>query len=1062
MRNNRSCREAVLCKALFAPRLPAAGRFSVLKEPNLNFQTLYSLHTCGLSSDRYFTHQHSFVEKKHFGANIALCAALHLLSMKFSSQYVWLFIANCLLLTANCFSQPVFLKSSSTSWADSVFNKLTPDQRIGQLFMVAAYSNDKVDTLGIRRLIDSCGIGGLIFMQGTPDKQVALTNYYQAKSKVPLMISIDGEWGLDMRLKNTVQFPRQMTLGAIPPEADSLIYLMGKEIARQCKRIGIHVNFAPVVDINNNPLNPVISSRSFGEDKFGVTRKSLLYMKGMQDAGVMAVAKHFPGHGDTDSDSHKTLPTVPHSRTRMDTLELFPFKKLFAEGVGGVMVAHLFLPAYDTSKNVASTLSPKVVTDLLKKELDFKGLIFTDALNMQGVAKFYKPGEVDVKAFLAGNDVLLFAENVPRAIREIKMAMARGEVTQQEVDERCKKILLAKQWCGLNKFRPIDTANLSADLNSYRSEYLNILLAENSVTLLQNKNQLIPLQNLDTLNIACVMVGAKQGNKFREMLSMYAPVKFFSLSKGARQWERDTLMKKLGGYNLVIVGIAGTLNNPDKNFGIDKENVDFIRKLAKRTKTIVDVFANVYAMSLLDSVDADAIIASYENSDRQMDLSAQMIFGGTSAKGQLPVTASKRFPMGAGLRTPAPIRYKYTVPEELGMDSKKLEMIDSLVLKGIKEKAFPGGQVFLAKDRKVFYYKSFGYHTYENKRAVKRDDIYDLASITKIASTTAAVMKLTDDQKIKLDDYLCYHLPELEGTNKMNISIREMMAHQAGLRDWIPFYQKTMKKGEYLPGIYSKVQSKEFPLRVATRLYMSASYTDTLWKNIIESPLNKKLEYKYSDLGLLFMWRIVEREAKMPIETYMHNSFYAPLGLSTMGFRPRDRFSLSRLVPTEYDIKFRKQLVVGDVHDPAAAMLGGVAGHAGLFSNANDLGVMMQMFVQKGEYGGRRYLDTATVAEFTKCQYCVDPSKGGDGNRRGIGFDKPETDPKKDSPICDCVSYLSFGHQGFTGTITWADPEKQLVYVFLSNRVYPAADNNKITRMGIRSAILRIVYGVMK
>jgi len=995
--------------------------------------------------------------------------------MGFAFRYSFSLFVICLCACAAVFSQPVFLRSSQsgetagTRWADSVMKVLTPDQRIGQLFTVAAFSNEKADSAGLRKLMDSCGIGGLIFMQGTPEKQVLLTNYYQLKSKIPLMISIDGEWGLDMRLKNTVQFPRQMTLGAIPLEADSLIYFMGKEVARECKRIGIHVNFAPVVDVNNNPLNPVISSRSFGENKYSVTRKSMLYMRGMQDNGVLAVAKHFPGHGDTDSDSHKTLPTVSHSKERLDTLELFPFKKLFSEGVGGAMVAHLFIPAYDTSRNVASTLSPKIVTGLLKEQMKFEGLIFTDALNMQGVTKFYKPGEVDVKALIAGNDVLLFSGDVPKAIAEIKNAMQQGEITQEEIDRRCRKILIAKQWCGLDKYVPIDTTNLERDLNSYRAEYLNILLAENAVTLLQNKNNIIPITNLDTLKIACVMIGTKKENKFSEMLSLYAPVKFFSLSRDSKQSERDTLQKRLLAFDLIIAGISGTLTNPDKNFGIDKENIDFIKILSradssgnKQRRVIVDVFANPYSLALLDSVDADAIIASYENNEYLMNLSAQVIFGGVSTKGRLPVTVSKRFPVGSGLTTPAPIRYKYTVPEELGMDSKRLEWIDTIVTKGIKEKAFPGCQVFLAKDRKVFYHRSFGYHTYEKKRPVKRDDIYDLASITKIASTTAAMMKLTDEKKIKLDDLLCDHLPELEGTNKMNINLREMMTHQAGLRDWIPFYLKTMKRGEYLPGIYNRTRTGVYTNRVAEKLYMNRSYADTIWQRVIESPVSDKHEYKYSDLGLLFMWRIVERRTGIPIEEYMSRQLYTPLGLSTMGFRPRERFPLIRIVPTEYDIKFRKQLVHGDVHDPAAAMLGGVAGHAGLFSDANDLGVIMQMYLQKGEYGGRRYIDSATVNVCTKCQFCAGPENGGNGNRRGIGFDKPETDPKKDSPICDCVSYLSFGHQGFTGTITWADPEKQLVYVFLSNRVYPDAENQKITKMGIRSNILKVVYGAMK
>lgn len=975
----------------------------------------------------------------------------------------------CLLLIISqwsllIFSQPVFLKPSPAyptplsekSWADSVFKSLTPNQRIGQLFMVAAYSNDKTDTAQIKKLIDSCGIGGLIFFQGGPKRQAWLTNYYQSVSKVKLLISIDGEWGLDMRLDSTVQFPRQMTLGAIPPNADSLIYLMGKEIAQECKRLGIHVNLAPVVDINNNPMNPVISSRSFGENKLSVARKSMLYMKGMQDAGILACAKHFPGHGDTESDSHKTLPTISHSKETIDTLDLYPFKELFKQGIGSVMVAHLFIPSLDTAKNTASTLSPKVVTDLLKNELKFEGLIFTDALNMQGVSKFYQPGQVDVKALLAGNDVLLFSEDVPKAIAEIKNAMTRGEITQDEIDRRCKKILMAKQWAGLNKYSPVDTTNLIRILNSYRSAYLNILLAENSVTLLKNDKKIIPLMNLDTLKIASVVIGTNSKNNFQEMLGYYSPVKNFILPKEPTQSQADTLLKKLRDYNLIIFGIAGN-NNPKQDFGITHQTVNFIRKANRKSKTIVSVFANAYSLQLFDTISdsTDAIILSYENNDYLMNLSAQMIFGGVSAKGKLPVTASANFSIGMGIKTPAPIRFKYTVPEDAGVDSKKLEALDTIIANAISEKAFPGGVIFFAKDKKVFYYKSFGYHTYENKRVVKRDDIYDLASITKIAATTAAAMQLVDKKKIKLDDYLCYHMPELEGTDKMNINLREMLTHQAGMKDWIPFFLKTLNKGEYKPGIYSKYKNNEFPYRVAEKLFINKNYPDTIWKRIIESPLSDKREYKYSDLDLLFMWRIVERETKMPMNEYLQKNFYSPLGLPTMGFRPRERFPLSRIVPTEYDVKFRKQLVHGDVHDPGAAMLGGVAGHAGLFSDANDLGVMMQLFLQKGEYGGKRYIDTATVSEFTKCQFCVD-------NRRGLGFDKPETDPKKDSPVCDCVSYLSFGHQGFTGTITWADPDKQLVYVLLTNRVYPDADNQKITKLGVRSALLRVVYGAMK
>lgn len=980
----------------------------------------------------------------------------------------------CLLLppTAYLFSQPVFLRPSplgegkGVRWTDSVFNSLTPDQRIGQLFMVAAYSNQKSDTAEIKKLIDSCGIGGLIFFQGGPKRQAVLTNQYQSVSKVPLLIAIDGEWGLNMRLDSTVQFPRQMTLGAMPPEADSLICLMGREIARQCKRLGIHINFAPVVDINNNPLNPVISNRSFGENKNEVARKAMMYMKGLQSGGVLACAKHFPGHGDTESDSHKTLPVISHSKAMLDTLDLYPFKELFKEGVGSVMVAHLYIPSLDTTPNTASTLSPKVVNDLLRTELGFKGLVFTDALNMKGVTKFFKPGEADVKALLAGNDVLLFSENVPKAIAEIKNAISRGEISQEQIDTRCKKILMAKEWAGLKKVSSIDTTHLIDDLNSSRSELLNILLAENSLTVLKNKNEVLPLKNLDTLKIASVGIGIYGGNKFQEMLGNYAPVKNFFLSREPKGREIDSLLSKLKNYNLIIIGIAGNNNAPKRDFGITDQSISFIQRATQQAKVVVDVFANPYSLAKFESITAlssgrvvggevDGLIMSYENTDYLMNLSAQLIFGGTSAKGKLPVTASEKFPYHAGINTEPPIRFKYTVPEEVGIDSKKLSLVDTVVFKGLSEKAFPGCVVFLAKDRKVFYCKAFGYHTYENKRAVKKDDIYDLASITKVAATTASVMKLAEEKKINPDDSLYRYLPELNGTNKMNISIREMMTHQAGLKDWIPFFLKTLDKGEYKPGIYSKVKTENFPYRVAEKLYINKNYPDTMWTRIIESPVSEKHEYKYSDLGFYFLYEIIERITKTPLNEYAQKNFYAPLGLTTMTYRPREKFPLSRIVPTEYDVRFRKQLIHGDVHDPGAAMLGGVCGHAGLFSDANDLGVMMQLFLQQGEYGGKRYIDTATVHHFTKCQFCKD-------NRRALGFDKPETNSSKDSPVCDCVSEKSFGHQGFTGTITWADPEKNLVYVFLSNRVYPDADNIKINKMGIRSAVLRAVYNAMK
>ncbi|MFN4234235.1 MAG: glycoside hydrolase family 3 N-terminal domain-containing protein [Bacteroidia bacterium] len=938
-----------------------------------------------------------------------------------------------------------------TRWVDSLMNVLTPDERIAQLFMVAAYSNkDEAHKQAILKLVSEYKIGGLIFMQGGPVRQAQLCNLYQSKSKVPLMIAIDGEWGLAMRLDSTIKYPRQMTLGAI--QNDTLIYLMGAEIARQCRRLGIHVNFAPVVDVNNNPLNPVISNRSFGEDKELVTKKASAYMRGMQDNRVLANAKHFPGHGDTDSDSHKTLPIINHPFSRIDTLELYPFKQLFNQGLGSIMVAHLYIPALDTTTNLASTLSPKVVNGLLKDSLGFKGLIFTDALNMKGVSKFYKPGYVDVKAILAGNDVLLFSEDVPTAMTEIKKAIANGEITQEQIDERCRKILMAKKWLGLDNYKPIKIENLYNDLNNTHAELINRKLSEAAITLLKNEKNLIPLMRLDTLRVATLTIGYKEPNKFQSTIDLYMASDHYFLHRDAQRVEVDTMLSKLSAYNLLIVNINNTNNSPTKDFGLSAHVNYVLQKLDSSADVIVNIAANPYILAKIPELKkCEAVIMSYEDNEYTQTYAAQAIFGGISISGKLPINATEDFKLGTGI-TIQKIRFKYTIPEDIGISSKYLSEIDSIALLGIRERAYPGCQVLVAKDGNVIYQKSFGYHTYENKRKVNNSDIFDLASITKIAGALPAIMKLVDEKKINIDDPLVYYMPQVKGSNKQYMCLREILAHQAGLKDWIPFYLATLKQGQYKEGIYDTKASDEFPYRVAEKLYIHKSYKDTIYKKIIESPINPKFDYKYSDLGYYFFHHIIEDITKEKLDEYVYKNFYLPLGMTTTGYNPRNRFDLRQIVPTEYDMAFRKQLVHGDVHDQGAAMLGGVAGHAGLFSCANDLAKLMQMYLQYGEYGGKQYISREVVDEFIRCQFCEN------NNRRGAGFDKPEPDSSKDGPTCKCVSYMSFGHSGFTGTYAWADPEYGIVYIFLSNRVYPDAENKKLIKMGIRTRIQQVIY----
>ncbi len=949
---------------------------------------------------------------------------------------------------------PPFLNGTNDAWVDSVFNSLTAEERIAQLFMVAAYSNrDSNHLKELDSLVCNYKIGGLIFFQGGPLRQAHMTNLLQSYSKTPMLIAMDCEWGLAMRLDSTVKFPRQMTFGAAGN--DTLVYEMGAEIASQFRRLGMHINFAPSVDVNNNPLNPVIGSRSFGENKQRVAKMGIEYMNGLQDNGILACAKHFPGHGDTDSDSHKTLPIINKSTERMDTLELYPFREMIRNGVGSMMVAHLYIPAYDTTTNQASTLSSKVVKDLLQDTLGFQGLIFTDALNMKGVSQFYEPGDVALRALLAGNDVLLFAENVPLAIDKIKIAVAEGRISMEEIDRRCKKVLRAKAWAGLNNYKPIELKNLYADLNTVKSEVIIRKAFSSAITVVSNKNNLLPLKNLDKLNIACVSIGDTSQNVFFSRAKDYASVKCFNIKSDADTVKFAELHALLQGFNLVVINIQNTNSQPARNYGITEQTVKFINRISDGRKIVLNVFGNPYTLTRIPGAElADAVVVSYEENNFTMDYTAQLLFGGIGAQGKLPVNVNELYRMSAGLST-KPIRLGYTIPEMMGYNANDFHKVDSIVMDGISKHAFPGCQVLVAQKGKVIYRKNFGGHTYEvNTLPVSNNSIYDLASVTKISATLPVIMELTDKKQLNMDAKLSKYLPGLMLTNKKDIVLRDMLAHQSGLKAWIPFYQNTLKEGKPDDFVYNKVQSETFPYRVAENMYIRKIYPDMVYTFIDESELGKK-EYVYSDLGYYYLKKIAEKLTAQSLDSYVKSNYYRKLGMSNTTYHPRDYFPLERLVPTEYDMSFRKQLIQGDVHDPGAAMQGGVGGHAGLFSNANDLAKLMQLYLNMGEYGAERYISEATLKEFTKCQFCAN------GNRRGLGFDKPEQNGKS-GPTCDCVSYLSFGHSGFTGTYAWSDPDKQVVYIFLSNRVYPDAENKKLIDMNIRTKVQEAVYEVVR
>lgn len=942
--------------------------------------------------------------------------------------------------------------SIQNKWVDSVFNSLTVQQRIGQLFMIAAYSNkDLKHVREIKELITNYNIGGLIWMQGGPVRQGKLANYYQTIAKTPLLYSIDGEWGLSMRLDSTPRYPKQMTLGAI--QNDSLIYYMGRQIARECKRLGIHVNFAPVADVNNNPLNPVIGMRSFGENKYKVAQKSYMYMAGMQDQRVMANGKHFPGHGDTESDSHKTLPYIGHSLERLDSLELYPFRYLFDRGLASVMVAHLNIPSLDTTSNLASTLSPKIVNELLKNKMAYKGLIFTDALNMKGVSKFYPPGIVDVKALLAGNDVLLFSGNVPKAIEEINKAIQEGSITQEEIDVRCRKILQAKYWCGLNNKQEIVTRNLVKDLNTKQSEELNDKLAEASVTLLKNENNFLPLRGADSLRIVEVSLGVEEPNTLGNTLKNYAYVEHVGLSHTAKPEEIRKAFERIRESDIVVVQINKATLKEENNYGVGNQTLKIMDSISRLKPSILVMMTNPYLLNKITSIsNFRSVLVAYEYLPSLLRASANAIMGNITVNGRLPVS-TVHYKSESGLTIKALDAENKNNLKEAFM-RKKFGAIDSIALAGIREKAYPGCEIVAMKDGQIIYQKSFGKYTYnKDSKVVDNGTLYDLASLTKIIASSLALMKLSSDSLFDYKKTLGSYLPYLAGTDKENIVIEDVLAHQAGLQAWIPFYLRTIQKnGDYKSGIYSKEPSEEYPTPVAKNLYVLKSYHDSIYKRIITSKVQNQGKYLYSDIGYYFMQQIIEQQSQKKLNEYVED-MYRSIGVG-LTYLPLNYFSKMQIAPTENDEKFRKQIVQGYVHDPGAALLGGVAGHAGLFGNALDVAKIMQLYLNKGELNGIRVLDSNVVKDFTSCHFCP-------RNRRGLCFEKPETDSKKESPVVQECSVESFGHSGFTGTFAWADPKNNLVVVFLSNRVYPSADENKLAKNGIRGKIHKAFYDAL-
>lgn len=954
------------------------------------------------------------------------------------------------------------LSDSGQHWVDSVFQTLTPEQKVGQFFMVATFSNrhDQHHYQYIEHLIQTNHIGGLIFFQGGPYRQAVLTNRYQALSKVPLLIGIDGEWGLGMRLDSAMGFPKQMSLGAI--RDNELIYRMGAEIGRQCQRLGIHINFAPVSDINSNPANPVIGIRSFGESKENVALKASAYMRGLQQTHVIATAKHFPGHGDTNADSHLTLPTVSRSSEQMRDIDLYPFRKLIADSLMGVVTGHLHVPVMDNTPAMAATLSEKIVTELLKKELGFRGLVFTDALNMGGISRSTKAMDINLRALIAGNDILLYPENIREAAQNILNAIQQGVITQEFVDEKVKKILRAKYWAGLSHYKPISLGGLSSDLNSPEAQLLKQELCEQSVTVVRNQNNLLPLGRLDTMRLASIAIGAEAGNVFQKTLNQYAPFQTLAYpDKIVSEPELNDILAQVSTANTVVVSYHKMSESAFRKFGVTKMSLELISRLKQRgTKVIVTVFGSPY--SLTQFSDIDGLVCAYQELDEMQRVVPQVLFGGLGSRGMLPISTGE-LKVGLGESLNPEGRLSVGSPESVGMKTATLAKIDAIAQNAVREHVIPGCEILVARKGKVVYSKNFGALTYAaGAEKVTDETLYDLASLTKVLATLQSVMVLYDRKQLDLNQKASFYLPELRGTNKQNITIQDLLWHQSGMVSYYPTtWDRTRTPGGGLKAeYYSATHDTLHTLQIAPTLWAIPALKDSVWKWVVQSPMSKKMDasgkpaYVYSDLNFLTLQKIVERISHQPLDVFVTENVYKPLGLHQLGFTPLQRLKNPHCAPTEQDTYYRNQLLVGTVHDQMAAVQGGVSGHAGLFGNAHDIATLLQMNLQKGLYGGEQILQPMTVPYFTQTL--------SNRSHRALGWDKPNPESSSSVYLAEQASARSFGHTGFTGNVVWVDPDKELVFVFLSNRIYPTAGNNSINTTKLRRRIHELIYSAIE
>lgn len=947
-------------------------------------------------------------------------------------MFVILIMTNSPLLLASVPGERV----SREMWIARAMDTLTLNEKIGQLFIQPIEAQH-----GLEVLLNKYNVGGLLLQQGDLEGHHRLIRQAQQISSVPLLIAMDARRGLGSSLEDVVSFPSFAALGAIQNEA--YLYDLGREVAQQCRVLGVHINMSPI--LRSSPgirQNQSSEADVFSEDQGKAFAKGLQYMQGMQDYGLIPCYEQLP------------------VRPQLATAERGIIGTSASSSLQGKLVAQLSLipqsnNIYDKSL-LLRTSEPQAF--LYEKYLKLEGLVLSDPLmQRQGDA-----ATLAVEALKAGNDILVASADLEAAISGIMTAMQQGSIKQTDIDRRVYKILRAKYKVGLDTSYDEENIEIKEAVNQPSSGVLKQYLYEEALTLVRDEEGLIPVKVLDTTTFASLSINLSSGREaspFQQMLNRYAPFEHYHIEDTHKKFNYDQLFRQVSVHGHVFVAVY---EQPDRKTNINKEVMSFLNFLQQKTKLTIVSFAPPGALSDLDNF--RSLVCAYDDDPVAQQVAPQLLFGAIAARGKLPLNASARLTAGTGINTKPLARLGYALPETVGLNADTLAIIDSLAQWAIDEEATPGCQVLVARNGKVIFERAYGYQTYDKKVPITPETVYDIASVTKVAATVQAVMFLQERGVIDIDEKASYYLPELKKTDKQNITVRELLLHRAGLRSFIPFWAMTRDdRKELNRELYSPQPAEQFDMQVSRNLYGTSSLRDSVWHWTIDSKLRRlrgrrnpswkpEYNYRYSDLSFYILHQLVERVTNQPMDEFLAQNFYDPLGLTTLTYQPLKKFPASRIAPTEKDDHFRDELVRGTVHDEGAALCGGVAGHAGLFSNAHDLAVLMQMNLQDGIYGGDRYFLPGTVSRFSIRQY--------NDSRRGLGWDKPEF-LRDGGPTAPEASYASYGHLGFTGTSVWVDPKYDLVYVFLSNRIHPSARNTKLLTEGVRTKIQSVVYRAM-